>query len=52
MFRGVVGDHHDVQFEARVAFPDGVDVRDVRTLLGHGPHELLRSKRQVKSSKG
>lgn len=48
MFSGVIGDYHDVQFEAQVAFPDGVDVCDVRTLLSHGSHELLGSKRQIK----
>lgn len=42
VFCGVVRDHHDVQFEAQVALPDGVDVCDVGTLLGHGPHELLK----------
>lgn len=50
MFSGVIGDHHDVQFKAHVAFPDGVDVCDVWTLLIHGSHELLRSGRQVKLS--
>lgn len=50
MFTGVIGDYHDVQFEAQVAFPDGVDVCDVGTLLVHGSHELLGSKRQIKPS--
>lgn len=50
MFSGVIGDDHDVQFEAHVAFPDGIDVCDVWTLLIHGSHELLGSKGQVKQS--
>lgn len=40
MFAGVIRDHHDVQFEAHVALPDGVDVGDVRALISHRLHEL------------
>lgn len=40
MFPGVIRDLHDVQLQALVALPDGVDVGDVRTFLGHRLHEL------------
>ncbi len=40
MFSWIIRNHHDVQFEAHVALPDGVDVGDVRTLLRHRLHEL------------
>lgn len=40
MFAGVIRDLHDVQFEAQVALPDGVDAGDVRTRLRHRLHEL------------
>lgn len=40
MLAGVVRDDHDVELEARVAPPDGVDVGDVRTLVRYGLHQL------------
>lgn len=40
MFGGVIWNHHDVQLEAHVALPDGVDVGDVWTLLSNRLHEL------------
>lgn len=40
MFAGVIRDLHDVELQAHVAFPYGVDAGDVGTLLCHGFHEL------------
>lgn len=40
MLAGVVRDDHDVELEAHVAPPDGVDVGDVRTLVRYGLHQL------------
>lgn len=48
MFAGVVWDLHDVELEAHVAPPDGVDAGDVRTRLRHRLHELQGQRRQSK----
>ena len=49
VFAGVVWDLHDVEFEALVALPDGVDAGDVRTLLAHRLHELWEQRSWFKS---
>lgn len=52
MFAGVIWDHHDIQFEAHVALPNGVDVGDVWALLRHRLHELQGWEDKLDSLKG
>lgn len=47
MFGRVIRDHHDIQFEAHVTLPNGVDVGDVWTFLGYRLHELWGLRRKV-----
>ena len=47
VFPRIVGDLHDVEFEAVVTPPDGVDACDVGTLLSHRLHQLRDSGDQV-----
>lgn len=47
MFAGVIRDHHDIQFEAQVTLPNGVDVGDVWTFLSYRLHELRGLRRKV-----
>lgn len=47
MFARVIWDLHDVEFEAHVALPDGVDAGYVRTLLSHRLHKLQGEKEKL-----
>ena len=52
VFPRVVGDLHDVELQAVVALPDGVDAHDVRTPLAHLLHQLQGRGGRVRFSLG
>lgn len=52
MFPRVVGNLHDVELQALVAFPNAVDAGDVGAGLVHRPHQLEEDKEKEDSQKG